>query len=74
MGVKIEAPIPGYSGTTQFGTTVAAFVDGVATVAELAPGVREYLERAGYVVTDAKPEAKRATRTSKPATKQDTKP
>lgn len=70
MGVKIEAPIPGYSGTTQFGTTVAAFVDGVATVAELAPGVREYLERAGYVVTDEK----RATRTSKPATKQDTKP
>lgn len=55
--MKIKSPDKTYTGTSRYGDTVLAFQDGVAEhEGKLPPGVRLYLQGAGYGI-DSAPEA-----------------
>lgn len=52
MAYTIHSPAENFTGITEFGGGQIAFNDGEASVSELHPGVRAYMEKHGYVIEE----------------------
>lgn len=52
MAYTIQSPAKGFTGITEFGSGPIAFNDGEASVSELHPGVRAYMESRGYTIEE----------------------